>query len=371
MSRKNGIRGAFILTVVIMMMMALTPMSGAVNGNLVDNGDFELGNTVFYTDYDYVDAANTGGWTLGPENSYTVSTDPNLYHSAWASFGDHTAGDGNMMIVNGTPPPQVGAEPNVVWGDQTQLGVDEHEGSFLLRAGQDWEVGNVLVVNDSGGETCVTLVLFQETLDAGYLMTEVHVDFATDVADIPQKNGNPIPGQFEYKFKFNPGEAVAGPYCSDVEDEIIGAHAVVERPEISHVEDTTIVIDQTYDKESAWGGSSDFPGKNWAYYIVYGALPLTYEFTMYAANTYAGSTAYPANPAELKVTFDGVQLGTPMLLGDPFVNEIPTGVWFEFREVWTAADSTVTWVAIEIKDLTLIAYGDDFAIDDISLMPTP
>jgi hypothetical protein len=35
----------------------------------------------------------------------------------------------------------------------------------------------------------------------GWLMNEIHFHVATDPADFPQKNGNPIPGQFDYKFE--------------------------------------------------------------------------------------------------------------------------------------------------------------------------
>jgi hypothetical protein len=40
---------------------------------------------------------------LWPEGTYAVGTDPSLYHCLWPSFGDHTTGDGSMLIVNGSP----------------------------------------------------------------------------------------------------------------------------------------------------------------------------------------------------------------------------------------------------------------------------
>ncbi|MBW1953980.1 MAG: hypothetical protein JRI66_13035 [Deltaproteobacteria bacterium] len=68
-------------------------------GNLIVNGDFEAGNTGFTSDYDYY---NPPTITMYAPKTYVIGTDPNVYHKYWASFGDHTTGDGNMMIVNAT-----------------------------------------------------------------------------------------------------------------------------------------------------------------------------------------------------------------------------------------------------------------------------
>jgi hypothetical protein len=42
-----------------------------------------------------------GDHSLYPEGAFTVTTDPHLVHNLWSSFGDHTTGTGQMMIVNG------------------------------------------------------------------------------------------------------------------------------------------------------------------------------------------------------------------------------------------------------------------------------
>ena len=60
---------------------------------VVVNGDFESGNTGFSSDY------STG--SLYDPAVYGVGTNPNSFHGSWASFGDHTTGQGNMLIVNG------------------------------------------------------------------------------------------------------------------------------------------------------------------------------------------------------------------------------------------------------------------------------
>lgn len=66
-------------------------------GNLIVNGDFEAGNTGFTSEYSYSPPAS-----MYNPKTYVIGTNPNNYHSAWAIFGDHTSGSGNMMIVNVT-----------------------------------------------------------------------------------------------------------------------------------------------------------------------------------------------------------------------------------------------------------------------------
>jgi hypothetical protein len=69
--------------------------SGAQAANLVVNGDFEAGNTGFSSDYTlHVPTVN--------QAEYSITTNPNLVHPLFSSFGDHTSGSGNMMVVNGS-----------------------------------------------------------------------------------------------------------------------------------------------------------------------------------------------------------------------------------------------------------------------------
>jgi gliding motility-associated-like protein len=69
--------------------------------NLVNNGDFSLGNTGFTSTYTYV----TGAGSLLPASTYGVTTNVTLIHPGAVSFGDHTTGTGNMMAVNGSGTP--------------------------------------------------------------------------------------------------------------------------------------------------------------------------------------------------------------------------------------------------------------------------
>jgi gliding motility-associated-like protein len=64
---------------------------GKIGANLVYNGDFEMGNTGFTSQYDYTTGSTT-------EGQYFVGTSiPDVW---WAGCGDHTTGSGNMMILN-------------------------------------------------------------------------------------------------------------------------------------------------------------------------------------------------------------------------------------------------------------------------------
>lgn len=69
--------------------------------NFVTNGNFSAGNTGFTTSY----VVGTGGtWgLLSLEGTYGVSSNPNLLHSNFSSFYDHTSGTsaGSMLVVNG------------------------------------------------------------------------------------------------------------------------------------------------------------------------------------------------------------------------------------------------------------------------------
>lgn len=68
------------------------------NTNLVNNANFNNGNTGFTSDYTY-SATN-----LVPEGIYTVTNNPQSVHPGFAPCGDHTGG-GQMMVINGAGTP--------------------------------------------------------------------------------------------------------------------------------------------------------------------------------------------------------------------------------------------------------------------------
>jgi hypothetical protein len=64
--------------------------------NLLVNGDFELGNTAFSTDY-----YNSPTDRVGIAGDYVVGDNPSSFCACSNNFGDHTSGSGKMLIVDG------------------------------------------------------------------------------------------------------------------------------------------------------------------------------------------------------------------------------------------------------------------------------
>ncbi|MDT0641670.1 PKD-like domain-containing protein [Zunongwangia sp. F363] len=92
-----------------------------VSNELITNGDFEDGNTGFYTEYNYKPNPtaytnnNQGTSALWAEQTYTISNDARQNPYSWHPhfYGqDHTYGNGhgNFMLINGAP-----ASGKVVW----------------------------------------------------------------------------------------------------------------------------------------------------------------------------------------------------------------------------------------------------------------
>lgn len=86
-------------------------VAGAAQAVVVPNGDFEAGNTSFTSGYTHV---IPGPGALYPEAVYTVDTNAQASHPSFYSFGDHTSGAGNFLIVNGA-----GTAGVAVWTSST------------------------------------------------------------------------------------------------------------------------------------------------------------------------------------------------------------------------------------------------------------
>jgi len=95
--------------------------------NLVFNGDFELGNTGFSTDYKF-----SPGVIFDPQ-TYDVVTDPakSRKDTQVPSFGDHTTGSGLMMALNGAT-----ANGPVVW--KQTVGVTPNTGYLFSMWISSW-----------------------------------------------------------------------------------------------------------------------------------------------------------------------------------------------------------------------------------------
>jgi len=79
----------------ILMTFALPTLGSPIN--LVNNGDFELGNAGFNSDYTFSPSANSA------QAQYTVRTNPFPWNGFFVTVSDHTSGTGNMFVGNGDP----------------------------------------------------------------------------------------------------------------------------------------------------------------------------------------------------------------------------------------------------------------------------
>jgi gliding motility-associated-like protein len=95
-----------------------TVTSGTVSSpvNLIENGDFSQGNTLFFTEYTQVDNPNP----FGVQSSYNVVTNPNGWFVAFASCGDHTTGTGNLAVFDGATDPTGNI---IAWSNQNPIAV--------------------------------------------------------------------------------------------------------------------------------------------------------------------------------------------------------------------------------------------------------
>lgn len=72
-------------------------ISSKINGtNIIRNGDFSQGNTYFTSEYSYSPATGV------PDGVYFVGADTKAWHSGFDMCKDHTNGNGNMLLLNGS-----------------------------------------------------------------------------------------------------------------------------------------------------------------------------------------------------------------------------------------------------------------------------
>ena len=64
--------------------------------NLIVNGDFSANNSGFTSEYAYTSSNNT-------EGQYFVGSSPQSWNATLSNCGDHTTGNGKMLLVNGSP----------------------------------------------------------------------------------------------------------------------------------------------------------------------------------------------------------------------------------------------------------------------------
>jgi hypothetical protein len=208
--------------------LALMIPAGTVWGGLIVNGDFELGNVGFTTQYTYTDDLTVSG-------TIVVDRDPKAHNFFALSYGDHTSGHGKMLIANGAAVEDVtiwqqtvSVTPNTnyvfcywlsTWDDSdirraqircTINGVYMGTG-WAPETGGEWTF--VFHRWNSGSNTTATIRLFD------FIRAEVANDFAIDDIDMFDVGDNyllvtystlggsvTVPG--EGVFIYAPGESV-------------------------------------------------------------------------------------------------------------------------------------------------------------------
>ncbi|MEZ4838885.1 gliding motility-associated C-terminal domain-containing protein [Flavobacterium sp.] len=122
--------------------------------NLVFNGDFTEGNVGFITDYSQVADPNP----FGVQASYDIVLNPNAWFAAFASCGDHTSGDGNLMVFDGSTDPTGTIR---VWCNENVINVEPNtEYTF------SYYIASVAPENPAEMQVQINGVTLSETLDA-------------------------------------------------------------------------------------------------------------------------------------------------------------------------------------------------------------
>jgi hypothetical protein len=152
--------------------------------------------------------------------------------------------------------------------DIPQATIDVHPYTPNLIAGggnvnSQIDVGGLVVWND------LDYLYVKYVTTDGWYMTETHLHVVdTDADFIPNANGNPKPGKFDYAMDHDPSVQEytymipwTWPPLSTL---TIAAHAVVEKVVGYDSEGDPIIQEET-----AWADGFDFDGKNWATYFEY------------------------------------------------------------------------------------------------------
>jgi gliding motility-associated-like protein len=95
-----------------------TVTSGSVSSpvNLIQNSDFSQGNTLFVTEYTQVADPNP----FGVQASYDVVTNPGGWFAPFCTGGDHTTGNGNLMVFDGATDPTGNV---IAWSNENPVAV--------------------------------------------------------------------------------------------------------------------------------------------------------------------------------------------------------------------------------------------------------
>jgi hypothetical protein len=157
----------------------------------------------------------------------------------------------------------------------------------LIADGGDtaFDAGDVDISYD--GANIIVTITVDQSVDPWELV-ETHVHVAATAEEVPQKNGNPRPGQFDYCNLDAEATTVTPtvheyeiPYDLDEDDDVVVAvHAAIEWLEIIPDPDGEgpLTEEEILHEETGWGEGTAFYGKNWAMYIE-GELACAWDLT--------------------------------------------------------------------------------------------
>ena len=200
--------------------------------NLVVNGDFEDGNSGFFSEFGYVPGNIFGAGT------YDIVTNPNNSHSSAASYGDKTSGDGLMMAVNGSIDTvsviwsqQISVEPGTtyqlsIWtstwfspaGLQVRINSTDNGDEFSTPATNgEWELTTRSWNSESSGTALIEIINTTSqfggndfaldelsfNLIADVLLGDVNLDGAVDLLDVAPFIDLISSGEFQFEADLN------------------------------------------------------------------------------------------------------------------------------------------------------------------------
>jgi gliding motility-associated-like protein len=95
-----------------------TVTSGSISSpvNLIQNSDFSQGTTLFVTEYTQVADPNP----FGVQASFDIVTSPGAWFAPFCNGGDHTTGNGNLMVFDGSTDPSGNV---IAWSNQNPVAV--------------------------------------------------------------------------------------------------------------------------------------------------------------------------------------------------------------------------------------------------------
>lgn len=144
--------------------------------NVIYNSDFSMGNTGFGTLYKYY-PTNFGD----TPQAYSVSNNPHDWDPKFLNCGDHTTGNGNMLVVNGSDKPNDVNGLSLVWSQTVSLaGTTDYVFSFWVKSlSKENPAKLVVIINGSiynitpfqapADDTCGNWVKYSVNYFSGWL----------------------------------------------------------------------------------------------------------------------------------------------------------------------------------------------------------